>query len=74
MTLDEIKLGSDVKILSVNNTAKNKSRLMEMGFVREAIVTPVFSALLSEPRAYLINGAIIALRREDARMINVTII
>ncbi len=43
-----------------------RDRLMDLGFTPGAQVMCLFSAPSGEPRAYLIRGAVIALRRRDA--------
>ena len=45
------------------------TRLMDLGLTRGARVRCLFAAPSGEPRAYLIRGAVIALRREDAALV-----
>ena len=41
-------------------------RLLDIGFTEGTRVQCLYAAPSGEPRAYLVRGAVIALRREDA--------
>lgn len=43
-----------------------RRRLLDLGFTPGAVVTCLFSAPSGDPRAYMVRGSVIALRREDA--------
>ncbi len=43
-----------------------RRRLMDLGLTPGARVTCLFSAPSGDPRAYMVRGSVIALRREDA--------
>jgi len=47
-------------------------RLMDLGFVPGTRVRVLRTSPLGDPRAYLVRGAVIALRREDAARILVS--
>lgn len=63
MALSEIKLGADVTVLGIMGDAL---RLMELGFTRGAQVRALFHSPFGDPVAYLVRGAVLALRKEDA--------
>lgn len=46
-------------------------RLMDIGFTEGALIKCVLRAPCGEPKAYLVRGSIIALRREAARLISI---
>lgn len=69
MRLDEISLHKDVKIVSLAHSDYMNQRLLDLGFVKGAMVSCVQESLCKDPRAYQICGAIIALRNEDAHKI-----
>lgn len=48
-----------------------RRRLMDLGFTAGARVTSLFSAPSGDPRAYMVRGAVIALRRQDAAAVTV---
>lgn len=46
-------------------------RLLDLGFCQNTPVSCVNTGMFHNPRAYLIRGSVIALRNQDARMIQV---
>ena len=48
-----------------------KKRLMDIGLIPGTAVECVGESPLGDPRAYLIRGAVIAIRRTDGREISV---
>lgn len=69
-TLDCLRPGQSARVggLFIDSRPMRR-RLMDLGFTRGATVRCLFCAPLGEMRAYLIRGAVIALRREDAALI-----
>lgn len=49
-----------------------KRRLQDLGLVENTVVTCVGQSPLGDPKAYLIRGAILALRAEDTEKIVIT--
>ena len=45
---------------------ESMARLMDIGMVQDTVVECLMKSPLGDPAAYLIKGAVIALRREDA--------
>ncbi len=70
-TLNELRPGelATVRGLFPDNGRDITTRLMDLGLTRGARVRCLFAAPSGEPRAYLIRGAVIALRREDAALV-----
>ncbi len=50
-----------------------RRRLLDMGFTQGASVMCLFESFKKDPRAYLIRGAVVALRREEAEKIAILI-
>ncbi len=48
-----------------------RRRLMDLGLTAGARVTSLFSAPSGDPRAYMVRGSVIALRRQDAAAVTV---
>ncbi len=63
--IDLAEGGSGV-IGDIDVNVGSRGRLMDLGLTPGARVTCLFSAPSGDPRAYLIRGSAIALRREDA--------
>lgn len=64
MRLSEIENGNLYHVSEINCEIKTKERLSELGLIPGSAIRYVMSAPSGEPRAYLIRGAVIALRSE----------
>ena len=69
ISLDSIDIGKALKVFSVGSEFQMVQRLKDIGVVENTVITCLMSSPLGDPRAYGIRGAVIALRREDARQI-----
>jgi len=69
-TLDKVPIGEITTILAVDTQLSLKQRLYDIGFVPGAKVKVVHQSPSGNPRAYLVRGAVIALRNCDAMMIS----
>ena len=63
---ETIALGSKGELV-----VRVQQRLMDLGFVPEGEITPLYAAPLGDPRAYLICDTVIALRQKDAATVAV---
>lgn len=66
MPLSCIPIGSSVEIVSIKPNFKNRERLLELGFTKDTVVTPLHVSPSGDPVAYCVRGAVMALRKEDA--------
>ena len=64
-TLDRAPLGGTAFVVSLPDGGALR-RLLDLGLVEGAAVVPLFVSPSGGTRAYLLRGAVIALRREDA--------
>ena len=71
-TLNEIPLNQKVYIEDLNCIGNIRRRLLDLGLVKGAIITPVLDSPMHNPRAFFIRGTLIALRNEDANLITVS--
>ena len=71
MSLDQMKLDESALILKVGGSSSMKRRLLDLGFLPGALVTCFLISPFHDPKAYLINGSVIALRKCDAKEIEV---
>ena len=69
MNLSKLKPGHCGRVLCVHH--RDGRRLTELGLIRGARVECLFRAPLGDPTAYLIGGATVALRKEDACCVRV---
>lgn len=70
-SLDQLAIDEQAKIFSLRAEGEMRRRLQDLGFVPGAEVMPLFRGCSGDPTAYLVFGAVIALRREDAARIQV---
>ena len=59
-------------VLSVNSRDEIRRRLLDMGLIPGTQVACAFKSPWGDPTAYLIRGALVALRHDDADEIFVT--
>jgi len=70
-TLDNILLNEVVTINKINGESQLKRRLLDLGFLPNSFVQCVLISPFKDPKAYKINGSVIAIRNKDAKNIEV---
>ncbi len=70
-TLDRIAPGEKGVLLALPENFAARGRLTGMGFCKGEAIECVLVSPPGDPRAYLIRGAVIALRQSDAGKIRV---
>ena len=70
--LDDEPVGMTVQVVRVMGDGAFRQRLLEMGFVRGALVTVLKNAPLKDPVEYMIMGSHISLRHSEAAQVEVT--
>lgn len=68
-TLDKISTGENAIIVAVDTELSFKQRLYDVGLVPNTKIKVVHQSPSGNPRAYLVRGAVIALRNCDAQKI-----
>ena len=71
MTLNDIKPGEKAIIKRLDFTGGIKRRLLDIGLINETTVECIGKSPAGDPKAYLIRGAVIAIRTSDAHRIHV---
>lgn len=69
ITLWDIRPGQSATVRALLSSGAMRRRLMDIGLVEGTKVQCVQSSPLGDPKAFLIRGAVIALRGVDARNI-----
>lgn len=64
--LDEMPVGSRVRVVEIKGSGKHQRRMLDMGFVPGAEVTVIRKAPLGDPIEYRVKGTAVALRQKDA--------
>lgn len=71
-TLNDLPLYTKGYIKKLNCIENVKRRLLDLGLVENASITPILTSPSGDPRAFSIRGTLIAIRKEDANLITVT--
>jgi len=73
-TLADVPVGETVAVTGLSPACQGpqRRRLLDLGLVRGGTVTPELVSTSNDPIAYRIRGALIALRREQARWVSVS--
>ncbi len=68
LNLSQLQEGERAEILLLSPSCRGamRRRLMDLGFVRGSVVQIDITSPMDNPTAYLVRGATIALRREQA--------
>ena len=69
MTLDQLPIGDTAAITFVGGEGALRRRLLDIGLIPGTRVTCQGHSPAGDPAAYLIRGAVIALREQDARCV-----
>lgn len=68
-TLDQLPVGANATVASLTLTGNKRRRLLDLGFAPGSTVRALQESPWGDPVAYAVQGAVIALRREDAKQI-----
>ncbi len=74
LSLENTKIGQKVRIKKVLNDDSIKRRLLDIGLTPGTIVERVLENFSGNLVAYMIRGALIAIRNEDASSVIVEVI
>ena len=66
------EVGESVRVVSLQSTGRMRRRPADLGLIPGATVACLGRSPLGDPTAYLIRGAVIAIRRRDAMEVLVT--
>lgn len=73
MSLSDMEIGQKAVVLEVNAPNNIKRRLLDIGLIKGTKVECVLKSPFGDPIAYLIRGTVIAIRKEDAKGIVVSL-
>lgn len=73
MTLDQMAPGQECTVCDVNLEGTSLQRLLDMGFIEGTRVKVIRNAPLLDPLDIQIRGYLVALRRNEARGVEVEI-
>ena len=67
--LSDSTLGSSWIVKKINSVGSIRRRLLDIGLIEGTKLENVLISPAGDPKAFLIRGAVIALRNEDSKMI-----
>lgn len=71
MPLGELEIGDKCVVEKLVSVGQDRRRMLDLGIVTGTKIEVVLRSYSGSPKAYLIRGALIALRDEDANKIMV---
>ena len=69
--LNQLALNKNGKIYKIECNEGIKRRLLDMGLVKGTNIVPILVSPSGDPRAFLVRGTIIAIRKDDAKHIKI---
>jgi Fe2+ transport system protein FeoA len=73
LTLDQLDMDRAATVVALTNAGVERRRMMDLGLLPGARVEVVMKSPLGDPTAYRIRGATVALRREQARQVQISL-
>lgn len=70
-TLDKLQTTKTACINKINMAGNFRRRLLDLGFITGSKITALYKSPSGNLTAYLIKGAVIAIRDEDAKNIEI---
>jgi len=67
ISLNDMKPGDHAKISKICTTGSMRRRFLDIGLIENTEIECVGKSPCGDPSAYLIRGAVIAIRSEDSR-------
>lgn len=71
MNLGDAKVLSTVKVVNINARGELRRRFFDLGIIDGTDIEVLFRSPFGDPTAYMIRGAVIAIRKEDGVKIEV---
>lgn len=71
MTLKELNIGEKAIVKNIRDDCLMKQRFIDIGIIEGTKIECVLLSPGKNPKAYMIKGAVIAIRNEDAKFINI---
>ncbi|MEG2982979.1 MAG: FeoA family protein [Raoultibacter sp.] len=71
-TLRDVKTGDCVSVIKLHGEGATRRRIMDMGVTRNTVISVRKVAPLGDPVEITVRGYELSLRKEDARMVEVS--
>jgi len=73
MRLGDLEPQQTCRVVRIDTTGSMRRRFRDIGLIEDTLVECVGKSPGGDPKAFLIRGAVIAIRKEDCREIYVTL-
>jgi Fe2+ transport system protein FeoA len=73
LTLDQLTPDTVAAVVALSSDGLNRRRMMDLGILPGARIEIEMSSPLGDPVAYRVRGSVVALRKEQARQIQITV-
>ncbi len=71
MTLNQLDAGARATVTGIRNQNAERRRLFDLGILPGTVIEAVLHSPLGDPVAYRVRHSVVALRREQAELIDV---
>ena len=71
-SLDKLPLNANGYIIDITTNDSLKRRFFDLGLIKQTQIKPIFVSPSGDPRAYEVRGSIIAIRKKDAKKIEIS--
>ena len=71
MSLDKLPLNTEGTVINLNAKDNLKRRFLDLGLVAGTKLKPIFISPSGDPRAYEFRSSLIAIRKDDAKLIEI---
>jgi ferrous iron transport protein A len=72
-SLDKLPVGRCGIVQRLHTVGNIRRRLLDIGLIENTVVECIGKSPAGDPLAFLIRGAVIAIRREDCRTVDISI-
>jgi Fe2+ transport system protein FeoA len=73
VTLDQLPMNTAATVVSLTSTGAERRRMVDLGILPGTRVEVALRNPLGDPTAYRIRDAVVALRREQARCVQIQV-
>ena len=71
-SLDKLPLNTNGYIIELKSENSLRRRMLDLGLIKDTLITPIFVSPFGDPRAYKVRGVTLAIRKDDAKLIQVS--
>lgn len=73
-TMDKLEVGQSATVVKINTLGDMRRRFIDLGLIEGTTINCTGKSPAGDPKAFLIKGAVIAIRKEDSKTITIKIL